>query len=236
MLLKNSGNALPLARSGGKIFVAGKNADDLGNQSGGWTVEWQGASGNTYPGGTTILAGIRSTVGSAATVTYSRDGSGIDSSYRVAVAVIGETPYAEGKGDRPEGLALDDEDTALLARLKASGVPTVAVLVSGRPLDVSAQLPSLAGLVAAWLPGSEGAGVADVLFGDYAPTGKLPVTWPANANQEPINTGDGATGLFAYGFGLSYPHRPSGSPSAGPSASAGASPSASAAASPSAVP
>jgi beta-glucosidase len=203
VLLKNSGGILPLAKSGGKIFVAGKNADDLGNQSGGWTVSWQGSSGRIIPG-TSILGGIRATVGSAATVTYSRDGSGIDGSYRVAVAVVGETPYAEGQGDRPGGLRLDATDLATLARLRASGVPVVVVLVSGRPLDIAAQLPGWAALVESWLPGSEGEGVADVLFGDYDPTGKLPVTWPATSAQEPINAGDGQTGLFPYGYGLSY--------------------------------
>ncbi len=99
VLLKNDG-LLPLAKTGGKIFVAGRNADDIGNQSGGWTISWQGSSGNTTTG-TTILQGIRDAVGSGATVTYSRDGSGVDSSYRAAIAVVGETPYAEGQGDRP---------------------------------------------------------------------------------------------------------------------------------------
>jgi beta-glucosidase len=232
VLLKNSAGILPLAKSGGKVFVAGKNADDLGNQSGGWTVTWQGSSGRTIPG-TSILQGIRDKVGSAATVTYSRDGSGIDGSYRVAVAVVGETPYAEGQGDRPGGLSLDATDLATLQRLRASGVPVVVVLVSGRPLDVSAQLPGWAALIASWLPGSEGGGVADVLFGDYNPTGKLPVTWPAGPNQEPINAGDGQTGLFGFGYGLSYPGAspspsPSGPPSPTPSPSRSPSPSPSA--------
>jgi beta-glucosidase len=204
VLLKNSAGILPLARAGGKIFVAGKSADDLGNQSGGWTISWQGSSGSTIPG-TSILQGIRNTVGSGATVTYGRDGSGIDSSYRAAVAVIGETPYAEGQGDRPGSMGLDSTDLATLQRLKASGVPVVVVLVSGRPLDIAAQLPDWRALIASWLPGSEGAGVADVLFGAYHPTGKLPVTWPASAGQEPINSGDGRTGLFPFGYGLSYP-------------------------------
>ncbi|WP_328475571.1 glycoside hydrolase family 3 C-terminal domain-containing protein [Actinoplanes sp. NBC_00393] len=207
VLLKNSGNVLPLAKTGGKIFVAGKNADDIGNQSGGWTLSWQGASGNTVPG-TTILQGIRAAAGSGSTVTYSRDGSGIDGTYRAAVAVIGETPYAEGEGDRPNGFGLDSADQAVLTRLRAAGVPVIVVLVSGRPLDIAGQIGNWDALLAAWLPGSEGAGVADVLFGDYAPTGRLPVTWPASAGQEPINQGDGKTGLFAYGYGLSYADQP----------------------------
>jgi beta-glucosidase len=204
VLLKNAGAVLPLAKTGGKIFVAGKSADDLGNQSGGWTLTWQGASGNTVPG-TSILQGIRTAAGSGTTVTYGRDGTGIDASYRAAIAVVGETPYAEGKGDRPGSLGLDATDLATLSRLRAAGVPVIVVLVSGRPLDIAGELGGWNALLASWLPGSEGAGVADVLFGDYAPTGRLPMTWPASAGQEPINDGDGKTGLFAYGYGLTYP-------------------------------
>jgi beta-glucosidase len=207
VLLKNAGGVLPLAKAGGKLFVAGKSADDLGNQSGGWTSTWQGSSGNTIPG-TSILQGIRNAVGSSTTVTYQRDGTGIDSSYRAAIAVVGETPYAEGQGDRPGSLSLDATDLATLTRLRAAGVPVIVVLVSGRPLDVAAELAGWNALVAAWLPGSEGAGVADVLFGDYAPTGKLPVTWMQSASQQPINAGDGKTPLFPYGFGLTYSSQP----------------------------
>jgi beta-glucosidase len=206
VLLKNSG-VLPLAKAGGKLFVAGKSADDLGNQSGGWTLSWQGASGNTVPG-TSILQGIRAAAGSGTTVTYARDGSGVDSSYRAAIAVVGETPYAEGEGDRPGAMGLDAADLATLSRLRAAGVPLVVVLVSGRPLDIAAQLPDWNAAVAAWLPGSEGAGVADVLFGDFAPTGKLPVTWMQSASQQPINDGDGKAALFPYGFGLTYDDQP----------------------------
>ncbi|WP_153054701.1 glycoside hydrolase family 3 protein, partial [Planomonospora sphaerica] len=202
VLLKNDG-LLPLAKSGGKIFVAGRNADDIGNQSGGWTISWQGSSGNTTPG-TTILQGIRNAVGSGATVTYSRDGSGVDSSYRAAIAVVGETPYAEGQGDRPGSLGLDTADLATLQRIRAAGVPVAVVLVSGRPMDVAAQLGDWNALLAAWLPGTEGGGVADVLFGDHAPTGRLPMTWMREAGQQPINAGDGKPALFEYGFGLTY--------------------------------
>ncbi|KDN18367.1 glycoside hydrolase family 3 protein [Amycolatopsis rifamycinica] len=203
VLLKNDG-VLPLAKQNNKIFVAGKNANDMGNQAGGWTLTWQGQSGERVIPGTTILDGIKAGAGKGTVVTYDRAGNGIDRSYQVAVAVVGETPYAEGQGDRPNGLGLDAEDLALVGKLKASGVPTVLVTVSGRPLDISAQLPSVKGLVAAWLPGSEGAGVADVLYGDYNPTGKLSFTWPKSSAQEPINAGDGQQGLFPYGYGLSY--------------------------------
>ncbi|BCB91147.1 hypothetical protein Psuf_084600 [Phytohabitans suffuscus] len=222
VLLKNQGGVLPLAKGGGKIFVAGKSADDIGLQSGGWTISWQGSAGNITPG-TTILQGIRATAGSGATVTYNRDGTGIDSSYRAAVAVVGETPYAEGQGDRTGAMGLDSADLRVLSRLRASGVPVVVVLVSGRPLDIAAQVDGWAALVAAWLPGTEGQGVADVLFGDYNPSGKLPVTWMRAASQQPINVGDGKPALFPYGFGLSYPGGPT-SPSPTPSASTTAPP------------
>jgi beta-glucosidase len=205
VLLKNDKKVLPLDKSRTKIFVAGKNADDIGNQTGGWTVGWQGTSGPVTPG-TTILQGIQQVVRPSSTVTYSKDGTGIDSSYQVAVAVIGELPYAEGKGDRPGGMGLDQADLDTVARLKAASVPTVVVLVSGRPLDIAAQLPSWDALLAAWLPGTEGNGVADVLFGDYNPTGKLPVTWMQSAAQQPINAGDGKPALFPLGYGLRY-HR-----------------------------
>ena len=204
VLLKNRFGVLPLPKTAPKVFVAGKNADDIGNQSGGWTISWQGSSGNTTTG-TTILQGIRATVSPGTTVTYNRDGTGIDGSYKAAIAVVGETPYAEGAGDRPGGMGLDATDLAVLSRLKASGVPVVVVLVSGRPLDIAAQLGDWDALVAAWLPGTEGRGVADVLFGDWNPTGTLPVTWPSSASQEPINSGDGKVPLFALGAGQRFP-------------------------------
>ena len=108
--------------------------------------------------------------------------------------MVGETPYAEGAGDRPGAMGLDTTDLNTITTLRAAGVPVVVVLVSGRPLDIAAQLPNWNALVAAWLPGTEGKGVADVLFGVYAPTGKLPMTWMQSASQQPINDGDGKTG------------------------------------------
>ncbi|MER7480279.1 glycoside hydrolase family 3 N-terminal domain-containing protein [Streptomyces sp. NPDC126510] len=205
VLLKNEGGVLPLAKNA-KLFVAGKSADDIGNQSGGWTLGWQGRSGPITEG-TTILQGIRAAAGSSQ-VTYNRYGDGIDAGYSAAVAIVGETPYAEMRGDRPGSMELDQEDLQTLARLKASGVPVVVVLVSGRPLDIAAQLPDWKALLAAWLPGTEGSGVADVLFGDHAPSGKLPVTWMRSASQQPINDGDGKGPLFPYGHGLTYGTNP----------------------------
>jgi beta-glucosidase len=203
VLLKNANNVLPLPTANAKIFVAGKSADNIGLQSGGWTVSWQGGSGATTPG-TTILQGIRNTVAASTTVTFNQTGAGIDSSYRVAIAVVGETPYAEGAGDRPGSMSLDNTDLNTINTLRNAGVPVVVVLVSGRPLDIAAQLGNWNALVAAWLPGTEGQGVADVLFGVAQPTGKLPMTWMNSVSQQPINSGDGKTGLFPFGFGLAY--------------------------------
>ena len=219
VVLKNEGGVLPLPRENARIFVAGRNADDIGHQSGGWTITWQGGSGDITPG-TTILEGIRATVAPSATVTFQPDGFGIDSSYDVAVAVVGEQPYAEGEGDRPNGLGLSSGDLATIDRLRAAGVPVVVVLVSGRPMDIADRLAQWDGLVAAWLPGTEGQGVADVLFGLVEPTGKLPMTWMRSVAQQPINDGDGQDPLFPYGFGLTYDSDPPSSPSPPPSSPA----------------
>ncbi|MBM0237917.1 glycoside hydrolase family 3 protein [Micromonospora sp. ATA32] len=203
VLLKNAANVLPLARDNNKIFVAGRNADNIGNQSGGWTISWQGSSGNITPG-TSILQGVRGAVGPGTTVTYNSRGTGIDGSYRAAIAVVGETPYAEGQGDRTGSMSLDREDLRTISTLRNAGVPVIVVLVSGRPMDIAAELPRWNALLAAWLPGTEGAGVADVLFGAAAPTGKLPMTWMNSVSQQPINAGDGQVPLFPQGYGLTY--------------------------------
>lgn len=200
VLLKNENSILPIKNTVTKIHVSGKNADDLGLQMGGWSIYWQGGSGDITQG-TSILEGLREE--SNAEITYNRDGNGANG-VDVAIAVIGETPYAEGAGDR-ENLALSSEDVQVIKRLKASGVPVIAVIVSGRPLILDAILNDVDAVVAAWLPGTEGAGVADVLLGNYNPTGKLPITWPRRMSQVPINVGDtNYDPLYAYGFGLSY--------------------------------
>ena len=176
VLLKNENDVLPLAKSASRIHVAGKSADDIGNQCGGWTIEWQGKSGDITTGGTTILEAIEDTVADGTKVTYAKDGSGAKGA-DVGVLVIGEPPYAEGNGDTGE-LALAAEDVAAFESMKAAGIPVVVVLVSGRPLILEPILADADAVVAAWLPGTEGQGVADVLFGDFAPTGKLSFTWP----------------------------------------------------------
>jgi beta-glucosidase len=206
VLLKNDQNILPLPKSGKRILVAGKNANDIGNQSGGWTISWQGSSGNITPG-TTILQGIQQAVAPGTVVDYDSSGRNAKG-HDVAIAVLGEKPYAEGQGDRPapDAMGLDRTDLTTLSNLKRAGIPTVVVLVSGRPLVVTDQLPDWRALVAAWLPGTEGNGVADVLFGDYKPTGKLPHSWPRSATQIPINVGDATYDpLYAFGYGLTYP-------------------------------
>jgi beta-glucosidase len=186
--------------------VAGKTADDIGNQCGGWTIQWQGESGDITEG-TTILEAIHDTVADGTQVTFAKDGSGAKGA-DVGVLVIGEPPYAEGNGDTAN-LSLAAEDIAAFQKMKAAGIPVVVVLVSGRPLILEPILEEADAIVAAWLPGTEGQGVADVLFGDFAPTGKLSFTWPKSEKQIPINVGDGEYDpQFAIRFGLSYANEP----------------------------
>lgn len=202
VLLKNEKRTLPLSKTAKRIHVAGKNADDLGNQMGGWTITWQGKSGAPTTG-TTVLGGLKAAAKAGTEVTYSRDGSGAAGA-DVGVVVVGETPYAEFFGDREE-LTLDKEDQYAIAAVKKAGIPIVVVVVSGRPLILGDALTQSEAVVAAWLPGSEGLGVADVLFGDYKPTGKLPFSWPRSTAQIPVNVGDAKYDpQFAYGFGLTY--------------------------------
>ncbi len=203
VLLKNTNGVLPLNKAAARIHVAGKNANDLGNQCGGWTIDWQGKSGEVTTGGTTILEAIRKAVAPQTTVTTSLDGTGAAGA-DVAVVVIGETPYAEMQGDR-ESLALSAEDIAAVANAKKAGVPVVVVLVSGRPLLLDGVMDLADSVVAAWLPGTEGDGVTDVLFGDAKPSGKLSFSWPADATQIPVTMHTpGKTPRFPVGFGLTY--------------------------------
>jgi beta-glucosidase len=201
VLLKNERRALPLSKSAKRIHVAGKSADDLGNQCGGWTISWQGQSG-APTSGTTVLTAIRQAVPKT-DVTYSKDGLGAAGA-DLGVVVVGETPYAEMLGDRTD-LTLSPEDQDAIANVRKAGIPVVVVLLSGRPMILGEALTLADAFVAAWLPGSEGQGVADVLFGDYKPTGKLSFTWPRSMAQLPINVGDATYDpLFAFGFGLTY--------------------------------
>jgi beta-glucosidase len=203
VLLKNENNVLPLSKSAKRIHIAGVAAEDIGIQCGGWTVEWQGKAGNVTTGGTTLLSALKSALGNGVEITYSADGTGAEGA-DVVVAVVGEMPYAEGTGDN-EHLALPEADQKMLTNVENADLPTVVMLYSGRPLAVADVIDKSDAFVAAWLPGSEGAGIVDVLIGDYAPTGKLSVTWPRDVKQEPINKGDSNyEPLFPFGFGLTY--------------------------------
>jgi beta-glucosidase len=215
VLLKNADGAVPVA-SGRPVYVAGSNADSIGNQAGGWTLTWQGGSTTKIPG-TTILKGIQA---DAKKVTYSKDASAPVPPGAVGVVVVGETPYSEGFGDvggpqwaydpgdngpRPaKTMELSDADKAAIATTCAKTVKCTVVVVSGRPIIIPPTLlHQIDALVASWLPGSEGEGVADVLFGKAPFTGKLPVTWPRTVSQEPINVGDAHYDpLYPFGFGL----------------------------------
>jgi beta-glucosidase len=203
VLLKNDHAALPLAKTAKRIHVAGKNADDIGNQCGGWTITWQGSSGTPTPGGTTILAAIKKAASPATKITFAVDGKGAEGA-DVGVVVIGEKPYAETNGDRRD-LSLAPEDVAAVDNMKAAGIPVVVVLLSGRPMILDKVIGKADAFVAGWLPGTEGDGVADVLFGDYKPTGKLSFSWPRTMAQVTVHRGDaGYDPLYPYGYGLSY--------------------------------
>ncbi|MEU9993270.1 glycoside hydrolase family 3 N-terminal domain-containing protein [Streptomyces sp. NPDC048045] len=199
VLLKNSGGLLPLKKSE-KVYVAGSNADDIGNQTGGWTLTWQGSSGNITRG-TTILQGMREAGGN---VTWSKDASAPTGGYDAGVVVVGETPYAEGVGDVGNGhsLQLSAADRAAVDKVCAA-MKCVVLVVSGRPQLIGDRLDGIDALVASWLPGTEGEGVADVLYGTRPFTGQLPVTWPRSEAQLPINVGDASYDpQFPYGWGL----------------------------------
>jgi beta-glucosidase len=201
VLLKNEKRVLPASKKLNRIHVAGKSADDIGNQCGGWTISWQGKSGANTTGGTTILKAIQETVSPQTKVTYAKDGAdaaGAD----LGIVVIGETPYAEWMGDR-QSLELSEEDIAVVEKMKQAGLPVVVIVISGRPLIIDKVIDKADAFVAAWLPGTEGRGVTDVLFGDFKFVGKLSFSWPRSMDQIPINVGDkDYDPLFKFGHGL----------------------------------
>lgn len=207
VLLKNGKSVnetlLPLPKKAGKILVAGSHADNLGYQCGGWTIEWQGASGNITIG-TTILDAIKSTADPSTTIIYSEnpDASFVkENDFSYAIVLAGEPPYTEFAGDSLN-LTLADPGPSTIQTV-CSAVKCVVVIISGRPVVIQPYVPLMDALVAAWLPGSEGQGVADVLFGDYGFTGKLPRTWFKSVDQLPMNVGDKHYDpLFPFGFGL----------------------------------
>ena len=205
VLLKNEGSILPIQNDFSHIRVAGSAADNVGKQMGAWSIEWQGIDGDVGVTATSILEGIKARAGGR-TVEYDLMGE-FQSTNRaeLGIAIVGEKPYAEGWGDR-EFPVLEAEDLLAIKNLQASSEKVIVIIVSGRPLLIENEVASWDGLVVAWLPGSEGTGVADVLFGDAPFTGTLPLPWPRHSEQLPI-TPDGTTTdktavLFEREFGL----------------------------------
>jgi beta-glucosidase len=211
VLLKNRQHTLPLSDAKSQpVYVAGSSADRIGKQAGGWTITWQGDPNQVIPGDT-ILDGIKDA--SKAAVTFSETADAPVPANAAGVVVVGETPYAEGPGDyngalwAPNGvqkMALSDADTQAIETVCSQAASCTVLVVSGRPLIIPPEvLDQIDALVASWLPGSEGKGVADVLFGKKPFTGKLPVSWPRTLDQEPINVGDANYDpLYRFGFGL----------------------------------
>lgn len=200
VLLKNDGGVLPLPKDA-RIYVGGPGADDLGMQCGGWSIEWQGGRGPITVG-TNILEGIKQAVGDTAQIHYNAECQ-FDQSAKaqVGIVVIGETPYAEGIGDK-SNLYPTEDDQDLIARMGQSCEKLVVILLSGRPLILTDVLPRVDAFIAAFLPGTEGGGVADVLFGDYPFTGRLSFAFPRSMDQVPYEAlkqhPDGP--LFPIGF------------------------------------
>lgn len=212
VLLKNNDGVLPI-RGGARVLVAGVAADDIGQASGGWTLTWQGV-GNTnahFPNAQSILSGVREAVSAAGgEVRYDAEGE-FEQKPDVAIVVFGETPYAEFQGDLDHLDFVPTGPLETLRRLKAAGIPTVSVFLSGRPMWTNPEINASDAFVAAWLPGSEGGGIADVLIGDaegrprHDFKGRLSFSWPRTAIQTPLNRGEpGYDPQFAYGHGLTY--------------------------------
>ena len=207
VLLKNVAGILPLDKNIPALYIGGYAANDIGIQSGGWTIEWQGSEGDITPG-TTILEAIEDTV--AADVDFMYDPAGRFSDQMIAspavcLAVVGEEPYAEGVGDSAD-LKLPAREIRALRRMEEGCEQLVVILISGRPVMVADFIHEWDALVAAWLPGTEGQGVADVLFGDQPFTGKLPYTWPRSITQIPFDFNNLPEGgceapLFSFGYG-----------------------------------
>jgi len=211
VLLTNQNETLPLDKNTSTIFLSGSGADNIGMQTGGWTLEWQGRDGN-HTAGTSIYTALQAAVGAGTTVVYDAEGlfkDQKDTKADVGIVVVGEEPYAEGMGDSDK-LLLSFKDVDAVSKMREHATKVVVIVVSGRPVNLNGILPNADAIVAAWWFGTEGAGVTDVLFGDKPFTGKLPYTWPRSADQLPLNInniGDktGCDGpLFPFGYGLIY--------------------------------
>jgi beta-glucosidase len=208
VLLKNENDALPIDPDAPVILITGRGANNTGFQCGGWTLTWQGVESNIIQG-TTILDGVRAQVSPGSRIIYDAEAAfeHLDTTAPVGIAVVGELPYAEGLNDASD-LRLRAEDVLLIERLRPRVEKLIVVVLSGRPVVITEQYPLADAWVAAWLPGSEGGGVTDVLFGDDPFVGRLPYTWPRSNEQLPININNagGRTGcdapLFTYGYGL----------------------------------
>jgi beta-glucosidase len=213
VLLHHDGETLPVSPETPVIFVAGEAANDIGIQAGGWSIQWQGRAGNITPG-TTILDAIQSVVSANTQVNFNRfgnferinDDNGNPLMADVGIVVVGERPYAEGVGDRSD-LSLSEADLAAIERIRDRSHKLIVIVISGRPLIISDTLPLADALIAAWLPGTEGQGVADVLFGGYEFSGTLPYTWPRSMDQLPFDFANLPTSgcdapLYPFGYGL----------------------------------
>ena len=202
VLLKNEKSLLPLKR-GSSIAVVGRKADDLGVQCGGWTISWQGNRGNITEG-TTLLEGLRRVAGEDTNITYFKDLTDDDKlESDVIVVVVGEYPYAEMKGDS-KSLQLSSSDLQLIKKASEYGTPVIVVLLSGRPLIITEALEYCDAFLVAWLPGSEGAGIADILMGDFKPKGKLPFGWPRSVSSLPLKMEEEEKALYPINFGLTF--------------------------------
>ncbi len=205
VLLKNDNQALPASKDTPLIFVGGGYADNIGAQCGGWTIDWQGELGNITPG-TSILQAVKAAAGKNTKVEYSAIAAFESAGQAdLGIAVVGEKPYAEGYGDAAD-LTLSGFDKELLQKMRERSKKLVVVLLSGRPMVITADLPLADAWVAAWLPGTEAAGITDVLFGDQPFTGRLPYTWPASNDQLPLGPVNPKAAqqkvLFPLGYGL----------------------------------
>ena len=206
VLLKNQNSLLPLTTNQ-TILLAGSGADNVGRQVGAWTVEWQGIDGNWLPGSTSIYKALQQSTSDPSNVKYKKDGDfSPQTKSEVGIVIISEEPYAEGWGDK-DNPTISTEDVVAINNLKAHSNQIIIIVISGRPLLISQEIKSANAVVAAWLPGSEGSGLADLIFGDRPFTAKLPIDWPDTLNQLPIktdgSTNDGSAPLFRRGFGLS---------------------------------
>jgi beta-glucosidase len=191
VLLRNENNALKKLSESKKILVAGQGGNDIGMQCGGWTITWQGSHGNITKG-TTILEGIKEATRDKVSVTYSEDGNA-SGSFDAVIAVIGENPYAETDGDRSGNINIRERDMEMLKKAYGYHCPVIVIMLSGRPINIGDEYKKWDAFIAAWLPGTEGGGIADILFGNKSFTGRTPYTWRKTLNGEV---------LYPFGFGI----------------------------------